>query len=189
MSDLQERGKEKKRILKTKTLAFSALALALAFALSFVKLFSMPMGGSITLLSMLFVCLVGYWYGAKVGLIAAFAYGLLQLTINPFVISPPQLITDYILAFGALGLSGFFAGQKYGLVIGYLVGVTGRFFFSFLSGLLFFYMYAPEGMNAALYSFLYNGSYMGVEAAITVVIISLPPVAQALRRVKVLAVD
>jgi thiamine transporter len=70
---------------------------------------------------------------------------------------------------------------------GYLLGITGRFFFSFLSGILFFASYAPEGMNAWLYSFLYNITYIGQEMLITIFIISLPPVAKALERVKALA--
>ena len=176
MSVFQKKG--------VKTLTFSALALALAYVLSFVKLFSMPMGGSVTLLSMFFVCLIGYWFGLKVGLVAAVAYGLLQLITNPYVVSIPQLFTDYIIAFGALGLSGLFHEKKNGLIWGYLVGVAGRFFFCFLSGVLFFAMYAPEGMNAAAYSALYNGGYIGAEAVITLAILSLPPVAAALAKVK-----
>ena len=64
----------------------------------------------VTLLSMLVICLPGYWFGAAVGIATATAYGLLQLIIEPYIISIPQLIVDYFLAFGALGLSGFFPG-------------------------------------------------------------------------------
>jgi thiamine transporter len=173
---------------RAKKLAFSAAAMALAFVTSLIPLFSMPMGGSVTLMSMFFICLIGYWYGLGVGLTAALAYGLLQLIIDPYVISIPQMLCDYIFAFGALGLSGIFSKRKHGLLLGYLVGATGRFFFSFLSGFLFFAIYAEgSGMSAWLYSFTYNISYMGPEMAITVVIISLPPVAKALERVKALA--
>ena len=100
------------------------------------------------------------------------------------MMSIPQVLFDYPLAFGALGLSGLFKGRKYGLYVGYVVGVVGRFVFSTLSGVFFFAAYAPEGMNPWVYSSLYQGSYLGAEGIITLVIISIPPVAKALETVK-----
>ena len=144
----------------------------------------MPMGGSITLLSMLFICLIGYWFGAGYGIIAGVAFGLLQFIIDPYMVSIPQVLLDYPLAFGALGLSGLFHNKKYGLQIGYVVGVIGRFVFSTLSGVIFFADYAPEGMNPWVYSIAYQGSYLGVEMVLTLIIISIPPVAKALSVVK-----
>ena len=94
---------------KTKQLVFSAMAIALATVISVViKLPSLPNGGSTTLFSMLIVSLVGYWYGPATGLIAAFAYGVLQFITGPYVVHPAQVLLDYPLAFAALGLSGFF---------------------------------------------------------------------------------
>ena len=125
--------KEKKsRRYSTKQLVFSAVAMALATVTSIIKLFEMPLGGSVTLFSMLFIVLIGYWYGPKAGLMTGFAYGLLQFVMEPVFYSIPQMIVDYPLAFGALGLSGFFSGRKYGLQIGYIAGVIGRFVFCFL---------------------------------------------------------
>lgn len=178
------------RKFNPKQLAFSAMAIALATILSFVKLFHMPMGGSVTLLSMLFVTLVGYWFGLGAGLTAAIAYGFLQLVLGPYIISFPQMLTDYVLAFGALGLSGIFRGKKHGLLLGYLTGVAGRFVFSVLSGVIFFGAYAPEEFpNPLVYSAAYNGAYLGVEALITVIVILIPPVANALKRVGQFAAD
>ena len=168
----------------TKKLVFSALGIALALVTSYIKLWEMPMGGSITLLSMLFICLIGYWFGAGYGIIAGVAYGLLQFVIDPYMVSIPQVLLDYPLAFGALGLSGLFHNKKYGLQIGYVVGVIGRFVFSTLSGVIFFADYAPEGMNPWVYSIAYQGSYLGVEMVLTLIIISIPPVAKALSIVK-----
>ena len=173
----------------TRRLVFSAMAMALAFVTSFIKFLSLPMGGSITLFSMFFICLIGYCYGLRSGLMAAAAYGILQLVTGPYIISMPQMLCDYIFAFGALGLSGIFSNSKNGLVKGYLVGVIGRFVFAFLSGLIFFGQYAPEGMSPAAYSAAYNGIYIFTEAIITVIIILLPPVAGALKRCKVMAVQ
>lgn len=144
----------------------------------------MPMGGSVTLFSMLFICLIGYWFGAKYGLITGVAYGLLQFIIDPYMVSIWQVLFDYPLAFGALGLSGLFCNKKWGLQIGYIVGVIGRFIFSTLSGVIFFAEYAPEGMNPWVYSTLYQGTYLGTELVMTLIIISIPPVAKALSLVK-----
>lgn len=170
-------------------LAFCALALALGTVLSFLKLpFKLPYGGSVTLLSMLVIALPGYWFGAAVGITTAVAYGLLQLIIEPYVISVPQLIVDYFLAFGALGFSGFFHNRKNGLIKGYLLGVFGRFVFAVLSGVIFFAQYAAEyNLFPLAYSALYNGSYIGLEAVITILVIALPPVKRALDLVKVSA--
>ena len=45
---------------------------------------------------------------------ASIAYGVLQLIVNPYIISLPQMFLDYIFAFGALGLSGIFANSRNG---------------------------------------------------------------------------
>lgn len=173
-----------------KQLAFSAIAIALAMVTSYLKLFHLPMGGSVTLFSMLFICLVGYWYGLRCGLMAACAYGILQLVIDPYIISLPQMFVDYIFAFGSLGLSGIFHNQKYGLVKGYIVGVLGRFFFSFLSGLIFFGSYAADyGLAAPVYSFVYNGAYLGAEAVLTLLLLAVPSIQKGLSRIKIMATD
>lgn len=96
---------------------------------------------------------------------------------------------NYPLAFGALGLAGFFNKKKWGLQIGYVIGVFGRFIFSTISGIVFFASYAPEGMNPILYSLGYQASYLVPEAVITLIIISIPPVAKALAHVKQNAVE
>lgn len=168
----------------TKKLVYSALGIALALVTSYIKLWEMPMGGSVTLLSMLFICLIGYWFGLKYGLITGVAFGLLQFIIDPYMLSIPQVILDYPLAFGALGLSGFFCNKKFGLQIGYVLGVVGRFVCSTLSGVIFFADYAPDGMNPWVYSIVYQGSYIGAELVLTLIIISIPPVANALSLVK-----
>ena len=169
----------------TKKLVFSAVGIALAMVTSYIKVWEMPMGGSVTLLSMLFICLIGYWYGPKYGILAGAAYGVLQFVVDPYMLSLPQVALDYPLAFGALGLSGFFSDRRYGLQAGYIVGVLGRFICSLLSGVIFFASYTPDGMNPWAYSALYQGSYLGADAVITLVILSLPPVTKALKHVKV----
>lgn len=115
---------DQKLKLGTRKLVFSAMAIALAVVTSFLKLFHLPMGGSITLFSMLFVVLIGYWYGLRTGIMAAVAYGLLQLIIDPYILTIPQMLTDYVFAFGALGLSGLFSNAKHGLIKGYIAACS-----------------------------------------------------------------
>ncbi|MDD6058490.1 MAG: energy-coupled thiamine transporter ThiT [Clostridiales bacterium] len=172
------------KFITTKQLVFSAVAIALAVVCSMIKVFDMPQGGSVTLFSMLFIVLIAYWYGPCVGITTAVAYGLIQFILEPYFYSLPQMVCDYLLAFGSLGLAGFFNKRKYGLQIGYVVGVFGRFVFSVLSGVLFFAAYAPEGVHPLIYSIGYNAPYLAAEAGITLFLISLPPVSSALNRIK-----
>ena len=173
-----------KQSFSVKGLAVCGVCIALAFVLSFVKIFSAPLGGSVTLCSMFFICVIGYFYGWKYSLTAALAYGILQFVQKPEIYTPVQVIIDYGLSFMALGISGFFKEKKMGLHLGYFAGVTGRFLFSTLSGYLFFAEYAPEGWNPLLYSACYNGSYIYIEAAITLIILIIPAVEHAIERVK-----
>lgn len=171
-------------VLPTKKLVYSAMGISIATVASYIHLWNMPMGGSVTLFSMLFITVIGYWLGIKYGLVSAVAYGILQLILEPYMVSLPQIILDYPLAFGALGLSGLFSNKKYGLYIGYVVGVLGRFIFSTLSGVVFFSDYAPENMNVWVYSVLYQGSYLGTEAVMTLVFMSVPAFKKAIYRIK-----
>ena len=170
-----------------KQLAYCSMALALAVVCSQIKLFRLPTGGSITLFSMLFVVLIGYWYGPVVGLLAGVTYGLLRLILGPYIVSLPQMLVDYPLAFGALGISGFFSDKKNGLLIGYIAAVLGRFFFAVLSGVIFFGMYAPEGMNPLVYSISYNGFYLCAEGLLTLMLLAVPAVRKAMMSVKLQA--
>ena len=177
--------RDENKKMDAKQIAFCAMAMALAVVTSMFKIIDMPMGGSVTLFSMLFIVLIGYWYGISAGMTASIAYGVLQLIVNPYIISLPQMFLDYIFAFGALGLSGIFANSRNGLVKGYIAGIAGRFFFSFLSGWIFFAVYTPEFFNSAvLYSLAYNAAYIGAEGIITIIVIMLPPVKKAILYVK-----
>lgn len=181
--------KERSSRLATKQLVFSGAAMALAIVTSEIKFARLPFGGSITLFSMLFIVLIGYWYGAAAGLMTGFAYGLLQFVLDPVFYTPIQLLVDYPLAFGALGLSGFFCNRKHGLVIGYVIGVFVRYVFAFLSGALFFGAYAPDQspIGIILYSLSYNATYIVPEFVVTLILLSIPAVSNAMKRVRTLA--
>lgn len=174
------------KFITTKQLVYSAAAIALALICSMIKFTNLPMGGSVTLFSMLFIVLTGYWFGPYIGIMTAVAYGLLQFVIEPVFYTLPQMLVDYPLAFGALGLAGFFHKKKYGLQIGYIVGVIGRYLFAVLSGIIFFGAYAPDSspLGVFIYSATYNATYLIPEAVMTLILISIPAVSNALKIVK-----
>ncbi len=177
--------------LSTKQLVFCAMAMALAFVTSYIRLFKLPYGGSVTLFSMLFLCLIGNWYGARVGIMTGLAFGILQFLQEPYVLSFFQVCCDYVLAFAGLGLSGLFWKSKNGLLKGYLLGIFARGAFHSLGGYLFWMSYMPENFPNAirfLYPIVYNYSFILAEGVLTVIVISLPPVKKALAMVKETAV-
>ena len=181
--------KERSARLATKQLVFSGVAMALATVTSEIKFARLPFGGSVTLFSMLFIVLIGYWYGAAAGLMTGFAYGLLQFVLDPVFYTPMQLLIDYPLAFGALGLSGFFCNRRHGLLIGYVVGVFVRYVFAFLSGALFFGAYASDQspIGIIVYSLGYNATYIVPEVLVTLILLAIPAVSDAMKRVRALA--
>jgi thiamine transporter len=177
--------------LTTKQLTFCAMSIALGAVLSNIPitLSKLPQGGSITPLFMLVACLPGYWYGTAVGILAGVATGILQMFFDPYIIHPAQMMLDYLLAFGALGLSGIFSHSKNGLIKGYITGVLGRYVFAVLSGWIFFGSNAWEGLSPLGYSLVYNAIYIFAEAAITLVILLLPPVKNAMISIKKIACE
>ena len=181
-----------KKKMSTRQLVFCAMAMALAFVTSYLKIFEMPWGGSVTLCSMLFIVLVGNWYGVQAGVLVGLAYGILQFIQEPYVLSFFQVCCDYILAFAALGVAGFFAKSKGGLLKGYIAAVIARGAFHSLGGYLYWMDYMPENFPQSLkrvYPIVYNYSFLLAEAVITIIVISIPAVAKGLARVKQTAVE
>lgn len=163
---------------RTTKLVTAAIMIALATVLSMIKVIQMPMGGSITLLSMLPICIVSIKYGVKFGLATSFAYSLIQLALDfsaalSWGLSKKALVTcflvDYILAFSALGLAGAFRKKRYaGVCAGVAVAVILRFICHVISGGVIFDIWC-EWDNAWLYSIAYNGAFMLPEMILTMV--------------------
>ena len=168
--------KRKKRTKRVRALTESALMIALATALSFVELWEMPMGGSVTLASMLPIMLIGIKYGAGQGLITAFVFSGIQLAQaimkgNVFVYTEtaPLVILvalfDYVIPYTLIGLSGIlrrFRPEKcprLGCYLGMLLVVFARFLCHFISGVAVWGQWA-EDMHPILYSILYNGGFL-----------------------------
>lgn len=174
-------GSMSKSSWTVKELVVGALCIGLAFILSYIKIFEMPMGGSITPAAMLPIMLFAYIYGTPKGLIVAVAYGLLQMIQDPWIVSLPQVLLDYILAFGALSLAGLF---RKNIIPGVILAGVGRFFFAFLSGVIFFAMYAPEGMSPVIYSLGYQATYILPETALCLIIALIPGIRKNIEMLK-----
>jgi len=151
-----------------KILAEMVMMIALATILYFTRIYTFPQGGSVTLGSMIPLMLLSLRRGAKIGISAGVIYGLIILYLEPFVYNPFQVLLDYPLAFGALGLAGLFRRLP---IIGVAIAMLGRFVCHFLSGIIFFASFAPPEMSPIVYSALYNGSYLGGEFVISAIII------------------
>ncbi len=183
---------ETKKRFGAKQLAFSAVSVAIAFVLSYVKLYHMPWGGSVTLLSMFFASLPGWFFGPVTGLCSAFIYGILQMIQGAYYVHPVQICMDYLFAFTALGVTGFFYKKKHGLLIGYTIGAILRGVFHAIGGYIFYMDYMPEDFPkslAAVYPIVYNYAYILPEMIITIVIVIIPAVNKALSYVKRMATE
>jgi thiamine transporter len=153
-----------------KVLAEMAIFTALATVLSEIVVYVMPQGGSITLASMVPILWLSLRRGPKVGIITGIIYGMIQLMLLPYVIDPVQLLLDYPLAFGALGLAGFFPNKP---ILGAAVGISGRFIMHFIAGAVYWApIYAPN-VDPIIYSSVYNGSYLLPELVISGIILYL----------------
>lgn len=176
--------KKNSRPMRTRELVICSASAALAMVTSFIKFVSLPYGGSITLFSMLFITLTGYFFGWKSGIMTGIAYGILSFIVNPYIYAPAQLLLDYPLAFGALGLSGIFRNRRHGLVLGYSFGVAMRYMFHVISGYIFFAAYAPDNLNPVIYTLGYNLTYILPEMILTILILCIPSVHKSIAKIR-----
>ena len=180
---------------QVRILAESAVMIALATILNSIKIYTMPEGGSSTLGAMVPMLFLSLRRGVKVGIAAGAIFGILDVYFEPFVYNPAQFLLDYPFAYGALGLAGLFSQEVKGAsnegrvtpallsVMAVAVGIFGRFVCHFFSGLIFFASYAPAGENPALYSAIYNASYLIPEFFISSFVVSIL-IARGVNRVR-----
>lgn len=161
-------------IMKTKKLVYGGICISLSFILSYIKIFSLPQGGSITLASMFPIALYAMIFGPVAGIVAGTAYGILQLIQDMWVLNFAQLLLDYPLAFGSIGLAGLAPKAIKNLSLrtslALAIAFISRCIMHVLSGAIFFADYAPEGMNPWVYSIGYNGTFLLGEFALTLVL-------------------
>ena len=162
--------------LRTRMLCEGALMVALAQILGYLKLAEAPNGGSITF-AMFPIILFAVRWGLRPGLMAGFLFGLLQLIFDgAYAWGWQSMLLDYLVAFTPLGLAGLFRGKSWGLFAGTLTGCLARFAIHYISGVTVYKILAPtEFLNwtfssPALYSLVYNGSYMLPNTIITLLI-------------------
>lgn len=170
---------------KTQIMVECGLMIALATVLGYIPIFEMPQGGSITLCSMVPIIVVSYRHGLKWGVFTGFTHGLIQMFLGfKNVMYCTTLLTmvgcillDYLVAFTVLGTACVFAkgfkNSTAGIIFSTAVVGLMRFVCSFLSGILIWGGYAPEGTPVWLYSLTYNGSYMIPEIIITCIATAL----------------
>ncbi|BES65358.1 energy-coupled thiamine transporter ThiT [Gottschalkiaceae bacterium SANA] len=169
----------------TQMITEAGILIALATVLSLIKI-SLPInlqGGSITAGSMIPILIFSLRWGLKPGIFMGAVYGIIQMILEPYAMTPIQIFLDYALAFGALGLAGIaktsFDAMRNGgkakisLYLAILLGMLGRFAAHFIAGGTVWAIYAPEGQNPWLYSFIYNGSYMLPEILVTFLLLSV----------------
>lgn len=177
----------KKSNWSTRMLVTAAVCIAMSYLLSYLKLFSMPTGGSVTVVSMLPLMVFAWMYGVGPGLLAGAAYGLLQFIQKPEVYHWAQIVLDYPVAFMMLGLAGIFrkVDRPWALPAGVLIACFGRFLCHTVSGLIFFTDFTDVSFFGGLIaSAIYNGGYMAIEAAASAIISALPPIQKMIKRLE-----
>lgn len=169
----------------TRALAHAAICVALSFALSYIRFFKMPMGGSITFASLLPLMLFSYMYGTRKGLLAGLVCGVLQAIQDPWIVHPAQFALDYMIGFSAIGLAGCIRGfglfktkSRLQFTLGAIVAGALRFASSFFSGVFAFGSYGahyaeefavPALANPWFYSFVYQAMYIIPDTLIVIV--------------------
>ncbi len=166
---------------QTREIVFAALCIALSFVLSYIKVWKMPMGGSVTPASMLPIMVFAYIYGPGKGLMVSLAFAVLQIIQEPVYLNFVQFTLDYFVGFGVLAAAGFFRNN---LRLGVVLSSLLRFICSFISGFVFFGEYASEGMSPVVYSLGYNGTYMLPELIICLTVTFLPGLMSAIESMK-----
>ena len=153
--------------MNIRALTEGAMLVAAAQALSFVKLYEFPQGGSVTA-AMFPILLYAVRWGLPQGLLAGFTFGTLQLIFDgAYAWGWQSMILDYLLAFTPLGLAGLFKGKAWGIFPGTVLGCGGRFLVHYISGVTIYRINMPTQIpgfgvfdSAELYSLVYNGCYM-----------------------------
>ncbi len=172
---------EAKMETKTRNITLCAVMIALATVLSMIPIYNAPFGGTVTLGSMVplvLVCVMIKDY--RWSRLACFTYSLIQMLIG--FTAPPTttllyfvavVLLDYVIPFTGIfvvnPISKLFKNELVGIGVGAAVAMVRRFICHFLSGILIWGVYAPEGQPVWLYSVLYNGGYMLPELVITTV--------------------
>ncbi|HFU3947262.1 TPA: energy-coupled thiamine transporter ThiT [Streptococcus suis] len=156
---------------KSKLSLLTEIAIFSAISLVFdkVPLFTMPQGGSVSLV-MLPILLIALRHGLTAGLLTGGIVGTIQLFYGGYFLNIFQVFLDYALSYAGIGFAGLLArlllkpkDLKQASLIICLAGLLGgsiRLLATYLSGIIFYADYAPAGTPVWFYSFTYNISYI-----------------------------
>ena len=174
----------------TRSIVYGAIAIAMSFALSYARFIHLPQGGSVTFASLLPLMIYCCMFGTRRGIVVCLIYGCLQALQDTYIIHPVQFLLDYPLAFGMIGVSGFFCertplkkNKLIAFIVGAVIAVVLRYACHICSGVFAFADYADlETYDTAIaYSFAYN-SFTIVDLAIDLVAGILLLLSPAFRR-------
>lgn len=155
---------------KTKDLTAMSIGVALAIVCRFIKIWEMPQGGAVSF-TMIPIFFIAVRNGASAGILTGTTYAVLSVMFHGTIFHPLSILLDYLLAFSVLGLAGIFPKNAFGIVLGSIVGVMGRFCFSVLSGAIIFGGFAPHGQNPWVYSVIYNATYLVPQLFIVIAVL------------------
>ena len=173
-------------------LTVSAILIALGAVLSLIKPFPpMPLGGSVTLFSMVPITLIAVMFGTRWGLFSAFVYSLVQIGLDVAGMMAwgmdarmwvGAIIFDYLVAYTVIGFSGLFKKRDFpGICFGICLALSLRFISHFISGCIFFSIWSPWD-NPYIYSICYNGAYMLPELVFTLIAVTILYKTNAIKR-------
>lgn len=176
-------------------LCVTAIMLALAAVLSLIKIWSNPWGGSVTLFSMVPIILISLMFSTSWSIFASFVYALIQIGVDIAGMMAwgmdvrmwiGAIVFDYLLAYTVIGFAGVFAKKgTAGIIFGTSLAFVLRFLSHFLSGCIFFDIWMPETfVNPAVYSVVYNATYLLPELAMTLLAVILLVKTNTVSRIK-----
>lgn len=159
---------------KTKMIVEAGLAIAMAQILGMFVLYQMPQGGAVKAANLVPLLIFAYRWGGKAGIVTGVAYGILHFIVGmKFTIHYASILLDYLIAYGAVGLAGYFKGGQVKATFGAVNAMIVKFLASVISGAVVFGSYAPAGQNPWIYSIVYNATYMVPDMFINLVVVAL----------------
>ncbi|HFH9838034.1 TPA: energy-coupled thiamine transporter ThiT [Streptococcus suis] len=167
---------------KLSILAEVAIFSAIALVFDKIPLFTMPQGGSVSLV-MLPILLLSLRHGVRVGMLSGSIVGTIQLFYGGYFLNIFQVFLDYALSYAGVGIAGLLAPTLHKkntltqasitIALASFLGAFIRFLANFLAGIIFYADYAPAGTPIWLYSFTYNISYILPSTAIACTLLIL----------------
>jgi thiamine transporter len=165
-NEIKNQNKYRNPLILTEIAIFTALATILYT----IKIYHMPQGGSITLVSMVPIILLAFRRGPKIGIATGVLFGMIRFMLSPSAINPLQVLLEYPIAFAVLGFAAFFQNRQ---ILGSSIAIACRFLIHLIVGAVWWAPVYGAGLNPIVYSAIYNGSYLLPELVISGVAIFL----------------